>query len=166
MLKKYKPTTPGVRGLVLVDKSDLYKGKSCKFLTKKLKKHSGRNNTGKVTVRGQGGGAKKLYRVIDFKRDKVDVVATVERIEYDPNRTAFIALISYEDGEKSYIIAPNKLKVNDVLVSSEKADVQIGNCMYLKNIPVGTIVHNVEIKISKGAQYCRSAGDVCTNLGA
>jgi len=167
MLKQYKPKTPGTRGLVLVDKSELYKGSSYKPLTKKISKSSGRNNTGRVTVRGQGGGATKLYRLVDFKRNKVNVPASVLRLEYDPNRTAFIALIEYQDDtkEKAYIIAPNKLKVGDVVVSAERTDVLPGNCAQLRNIPVGTTVHNIEVKIGKGAQYCRSAGTYAQVLG-
>ena len=167
MLKKFKPTTPGNRGLVLVDKSGLHSGRSYKPLTQKLTKSSGRNNTGRVTVRGRSGGATKLYRIVDFKRNKLDVPAEVVRIEYDPNRTAFIALIEYQDDtkEKSYIIAPAKLKVGDTVISSTKTDVQPGNCAELKNIPVGTIVHNIEVKIGKGAQYCRSAGTYAQILG-
>jgi len=165
MLKKFKPTTPGNRGLVLVDKSNLYKGSSFKELTKSLKKYSGRNNTGRITLRGRSGGAKKLYRTIDFKRNKLDVLAIVDRIEYDPNRTAFIALITYEDGEKSYIIAPDKLKVGDSIISSNSVDVVIGNTSLLSTLPVGTVVHNIEVKIGKGAQYARSAGTYAQILG-
>jgi large subunit ribosomal protein L2 len=167
MLKKYKPTTPGTRGLVLVDKSDLYKGSSYKPLTQKIGKSSGRNNTGRVTVRGQGGGATKLYRLVDFKRNKIGVPAEVVRLEYDPNRTAFIALIEYQDDkkEKAYIIAPAKLKVGSIVISDEKTDILPGNCALLKNIPVGTTVHNIEVKIGKGAQYCRSAGTYAQVLG-
>ncbi|MFT6083274.1 MAG: large subunit ribosomal protein L2 [Alphaproteobacteria bacterium] len=165
MLKQFKPTTPGNRGLVLVDKSKLYKGSSCKKLTVSLNKKSGRNNTGRVTLRGRSGGAKKLYRIIDFKRSKYDIPAIVDRIEYDPNRTAFIALITYQDGEQSYIIAPDKLKVGDTIISSSKVDVVVGNSSSLSSLPVGTIVHNVEVKIAKGAQYCRSAGTYAQILG-
>lgn len=165
MLKKFKPTTPGTRGLILVDKSSLYKGSSYKPLTERLNKSSGRNNTGRVTVRGRSGGATKLYRIVDFKRNKIDVQAIVERLEYDPNRTAFIALISYQDGEKSYIIAPAKLKVGDFVVSSSKVDILPGNCAPLSALPVGTVVHNIEVTIGKGAQYCRSAGTYAQILG-
>jgi large subunit ribosomal protein L2 len=157
-LKKYNPTTPGRRGLVLVDRSGLYKGKPEKSLTEGLRKKGGRNNTGRVTARRIGGGHKRRYRVIDFKRTKMDVPATVERIEYDPNRTAFIALIKYEDGEKSYIIAPQRLAEGDTVIASTKADIKPGNALPLANIPVGTIVHNVELKAGKGAQVARSAG--------
>jgi len=157
-LKQYKPTTPGRRGLVLVDRSGLYKGKPEKGLTEGLRKNGGRNNTGRITARRIGGGHKRRYRTIDFKRNKFDMVATVERLEYDPNRTAFIALVSYEDGEKAYIIAPQRLAVGDVVVAGEKADIKPGNAMLLSNIPVGTIVHNVEMKPGKGGQIARSAG--------
>lgn len=157
-LKQYKPTTPGRRGLVLVDRSALYKGKPEKSLTEGLRKNGGRNNTGRITARRIGGGHKRRYRMIDFKRNKFDMVGTVERLEYDPNRTAFIALVSYEDGEKAYIIAPQRLAVGDSVVSAEKADIKPGNAMPLANIPVGTIIHNVEMKPGKGAQIARSAG--------
>lgn len=157
-LKNYKPTTPGRRHLVLIDRSELYKGSSVKELTVGLTKNGGRNNTGRITVRRKGGGHKQKYRIIDFKRNKFDMVATVERIEYDPNRTAFIALLKYEDGTLSYIIAPQRLSVGSQVVSGENVDVKIGNAMPLKNIPVGTIVHNVEMKPGKGAQIARSAG--------
>lgn len=157
-LKQYKPTTPGRRGLVLVDRSALYKGKPEKALTEGLRKNGGRNNTGRITARRIGGGHKRRYRTIDFKRNKFDMVATVERLEYDPNRTAFIALVSYEDGEKAYIIAPQRLAVGDTVVAAEKADIKPGNAMPLANIPVGTIIHNVEMKPGKGAQIARSAG--------
>lgn len=157
-LKQYKPTTPGRRGLVLVDRSALYKGKPEKALTEGLRKNGGRNNTGRITARRIGGGHKRRYRMIDFKRNKFDMVGTVERLEYDPNRTAFIALVSYEDGEKAYIIAPQRLAVGDSVVSAKKADIKPGNAMPLANIPVGTIIHNVEMKPGKGAQIARSAG--------
>ena len=157
-LKKYKPTSPAQRGLVLVDRSGLYKGKPVKSLTEGLTKSGGRNNHGRVTVRFRGGGHKRSYRVIDFKRTKADVMATVERIEYDPNRTAFIALIKYEDGELAYILAPQRLAVGDKVVSGNRVDVKPGNAMPLSNIPVGTIVHNVEMKPGKGGQIARSAG--------
>ncbi|MBO6636111.1 50S ribosomal protein L2 [Parvibaculum sp.] len=157
-LKKYKPTSPAQRGLVLVDRSGLYKGKPVKSLTEGLTKSGGRNNHGRVTVRFRGGGHKRSYRVIDFKRTKADVAATVERLEYDPNRTAFIALIKYEDGELAYILAPQRLAVGDKVVSGNRVDVKPGNAMPLSNIPVGTIVHNVEMKPGKGGQIARSAG--------
>ena len=157
-LKKYKPTSPAQRGLVIVDRSGLHKGKPVKTLTEGLTKSGGRNNKGRVTTRFRGGGHKRTYRVVDFKRRKADVPATVERLEYDPNRTAFIALIKYDDGELSYILAPQRMQAGDKVVSGERVDVKPGNAMPLKNIPVGTIVHNVEMKPGKGGQIARSAG--------
>ena len=157
-LRTFKPTTPGLRQLVIVDRSELYKGKPEKSLTVGLTKTGGRDNFGHVTSRRIGGGHKRKYRVIDFKRNKFDCEATVERIEYDPNRTSFIALINYEDGEKAYILAPQRLKAGDKVISSEKADIKPGNAMPLKSMPVGTIVHNVELKSGKGGQLVRSAG--------
>ncbi|MEW5729255.1 MAG: 50S ribosomal protein L2 [Pseudomonadota bacterium] len=164
-LKQYKPTTPGRRQLVLVDRSELWKGKPEASLTEGLRKKGGRNNLGRVTVRFRGGGHKRRYRVIDFKRDKADVVATVERLEYDPNRTAFIALVRYEDGEKRYILAPQRLAVGDQVVSGERVDIKPGNALPLKNIPVGTVVHNVELKVGKGGQMARSAGTYAQLVG-
>jgi large subunit ribosomal protein L2 len=164
-LKTFKPTTPGRRQLVLVDRSELWKGKPEKSLTEGLRSKGGRNNTGRVTVRWRGGGHKRRYRIIDFKRNKFDVAATVERLEYDPNRTAFIALVAYADGEKAYIIAPQRLAVGDQVIASEKADIKPGNAMPLKNIPVGTIVHNVELKVGKGGQLARSAGTYVQLVG-
>lgn len=157
-LNTYKPTSAGRRQLILVDKSELYKGKPEKSLTKGLSKTGGRDNYGHVTSRRIGGGHKRSYRMIDFKRNKFDIEATVERIEYDPNRTAFIALISYNDGEKAYILAPQRLKAGDKVISASKADIKPGNAMPLKNMPVGTIVHNIELKSGKGGQLVRSAG--------
>jgi large subunit ribosomal protein L2 len=157
-LKNYKPVTPSQRGLILTDKRDLWKGKPEKSLTVGLKKTGGRNNTGRITTRHIGGGHKQRYRLVDFKRDLHDVFATVERIEYDPNRTCFIALISYVDGKKSYIIAPEGLGIGDKVISSTSADIKVGNALPLINIPVGTIVHNVEMKPGKGGQLARSAG--------
>jgi large subunit ribosomal protein L2 len=157
-LRTFKPATPGLRQLVIVDRSELYKGKPEKSLTVGLTKTGGRDNFGHVTSRRIGGGHKRKYRVIDFKRNKFDCEATVERIEYDPNRTSFIALISYEDGEKAYILAPQRLKSGDKVISSEKADIKPGNAMPLKSMPVGTIVHNVELRSGKGGQLVRSAG--------
>lgn len=157
-LKKYKPNTPGTRGLVLVDRSGLHKGAPEKSLTIGLKSKGGRNNFGHVTVPHQGGGHKRSYRLIDFKRTKKDVPAKVLRLEYDPNRTAFIALIEYKTGEKAYILAPQKLAVGDMVVSSAVADIKPGNAMPLKNMPIGTVVHNVEIKPGAGGQLARSAG--------
>ncbi|MGB1360845.1 MAG: 50S ribosomal protein L2 [Alphaproteobacteria bacterium] len=157
-LKHYKPTTPSQRGLVLIDRSELYKGSPVKTLTEGLSKKGGRNNTGSITMRRKGGGHKRRYRIIDFKRNKFDMVATVERIEYDPNRSAFIALVRYEDGELSYILAPQRLSVGDKVVSSKDADITPGNAMPLANMPIGTIVHNIELKQGKGGQLARSAG--------
>jgi large subunit ribosomal protein L2 len=157
-LKHFKPTTPGQRQLVLIDRSDLFKGKPVKTLVESKKSTGGRNNSGRVTSYQMGGGHKQAYRVIDFKRTKSDMPATVERLEYDPNRSAFIALIKYEDKTLSYILAPQRLSVGDVVVSGEKADIKPGNAMPLKNIPIGTIVHNVEMKPGKGGQIGRSAG--------
>lgn len=157
-LKKFNPTTPSQRNLVLVDRSHLYKGKPVKTLTEGLISKGGRNNMGRVTARRQGGGHKRSYRIIDFKRAKFDVPATVERIEYDPNRTAFIALIRYEDGEQSYILAPQRLNVGDKVIAGDSVDVKPGNAMPLANTPIGTIVHNVELKQGKGGQMARAAG--------
>src|SRR6187455_3787426 len=164
-LKQYNPTTPSQRGLILVDKSSLWKGKPVKSLTEGQSKTGGRNNKGHVTSRGIAGGHKQKYRFIDFKRRKWDMPATVERLEYDPNRTAFIALIKYQDGELAYILAPQRLGPGDSVVSAEHADVKPGNAMPIANIPVGTIVHNVEIKIGKGGQIARSAGSYVQIVG-
>ena len=164
-LKKYNPITPAQRGLVLIDRSLLYKGKPMKKLTEGLSKSGGRNNTGRITSWQKGGGHKRKYRVIDFKRNKDDVEAVVERLEYDPNRSAFIALIKYNDGEQSYILAPQKLKVGDSVISSKKADIKPGNSMPLSAVPVGTIVHNVEMKPGKGGQLARSAGSYIQVIG-
>ena len=151
-LKTYNPTTPGQRQLVMVDRSALYKGKPVKALTEGKISNGGRNNTGRITVRFRGGGHKKAYRMVDFKRNKVDVSATVERLEYDPNRTAFIALIKYSDGEQAYILAPQRLAAGDVVVAGNYVDVKPGNVMPLGNMPVGTIVHNIEMKIGKAGR--------------
>ncbi len=164
-LKKYNPTTPGQRQLVQIDRKDLYKGKPEKALTEGLTKTGGRNNKGRITARHIGGGHKRRYRIIDWKRKKWDVEATVTRIEYDPNRTAFIALIEYKDGEKSYIIAPQRLNVGDKVIAGEKVDIKPGNAMPLKNMPVGTIIHNIEMKPGKGAQMIRSAGTFAQLVG-
>ena len=165
-LKQYKPTTPGRRGLVLVDRSDLHKGEPVKSLTKGLTKSGGRNNTGRITARRRGGGAKRRYRVIDFKRrGKFGIPATVERLEYDPNRTAFIALIKNEDGELAYILAPQRLNVGDQVIADERTDVKPGNAMPLGNMPIGTIIHNVELKPGKGGQIARSAGTYVQLVG-
>ncbi len=164
-LKTYNPTTPGQRGLVTVDRSGLWKGKPVKGLTEGLTKSGGRNNHGRMTARRRGGGHKRLYRMVDFKRRKFDVPATVVRLEYDPNRTAFIALIEYEDGELSYILAPQRLTAGDTVVSSERADIKPGNAMPMSSIPVGTIVHNVELKVGRGGQLARSAGTYLQIVG-
>ena len=157
-LKKFNPVTPGLRMLIQVDKSELWKGKPVKSLTQGLKKTGGRNNTGRITTRHIGGGHARRYRLVDFKRHKFNMEAIVERLEYDPNRTAFIALVKYKDGEQAYILAPQRLKKGDKIVSGAKVDVKVGNAMFIKNIPVGTVVHNVEMKPGKGGQLARSAG--------
>ena len=157
-LKHFKPTTPGQRQLVLIDRSDLYKGKPVKKLVEGKTKTGGRNNMGRITSFQRGGGHKQAYRLIDFKRRKFDVAAKVERLEYDPNRSAFIALIQYEDGEQAYILAPQRLNVGDTVIAGEQVDIKPGNAMPLKNIPIGTIVHNVEMRPGKGGQIGRSAG--------
>ncbi|MDI3468082.1 MAG: LSU ribosomal protein L2p (L8e) [Pseudolabrys sp.] len=164
-LKTYNPTTPSQRHLISIDRSALYKGAPVKTLTEGKSSTGGRNNTGRITSRFRGGGHKRAYRVIDFRRTKQDVPATVERLEYDPNRTGFIALIKYADGELAYILAPQRLGVGDTVISSEHADVKPGNAMPLANIPVGTIVHNVELKIGKGGQIARSAGSYVQIVG-
>ncbi len=157
-LKTYRPVTPGLRQLVQVDRSELWKGKPVKSLTQGLTKTGGRNNKGRITTRHIGGGHARRYRLIDFKRRKFNVEATVERLEYDPNRTAFIALVTYKDGAQSYILAPPRLQKGDVVVSGDRVDIKPGNAMLIKNIPVGTIIHNVEMKPGKGGQLARSAG--------
>lgn len=157
-LKSFNPTSPGRRQLVTVDRSHLHKGRPVKSLTEGLSKKGGRNNRGRITARRIGGGAKRLYRKVDFKRKKWDVPATVERLEYDPNRTAFIALIKYEDGELSYILAPQRMAVGDTVITSKTADIKPGNVLPLRNMPLGTIVHNVEMKPKKGGQIARAAG--------
>jgi len=163
-LKTYKPSTPGLRQLAIVDRSDLYKGKPVKTLTVGKSEKGGRNNTGRITVRFRGGGHKQSYRIVDFKR-RTTGVAKVERLEYDPNRSAFIALIKYADGEQAYILAPQRLSVGDEVVSGESVDVKPGNAMPLAAIPVGTIVHNVEMKIGKGGAIARSAGTYAQIVG-
>ena len=157
-IKKYGPTTPGRRGMTVTDYSVLSKVAPERSLLEPMKKHSGRNNTGRITVRHQGGGNRTKYRVIDFKRQKTDIPATVKTLEYDPNRSAFIALVEYTDGVKSYIIAPDGLKVGDVVVSSKSADIKPGNCLPFENIPVGTIIHNIDLHPGNGAQLVRAAG--------
>ncbi|MEK9724740.1 MAG: 50S ribosomal protein L2 [Rhodospirillaceae bacterium] len=164
-LKSYKPTTPGQRGLVLVDRTGIWKGKPEKTLTEGLRGKGGRNNTGRITARRRGGGHKRRYRMVDFKRQKFDVPATVERLEYDPNRTAFIALIKYEDGELAYILAPQRLREGDQVIAGATADIKPGNAMPMQSIPIGTIVHNVEMKPGKGGQIARSAGAYAQIIG-
>jgi large subunit ribosomal protein L2 len=164
-LKKYKPTTPSQRQLVTVDRSGLYKGNPIKTLTEGKHSTGGRNNNGRITTRFRGGGHKQAYRIIDFKRRKFDVAANVERLEYDPNRTAFIALVKYADGELAYILAVQRMAVGDTIVAGEYVDVKPGNAMPAGNIPVGTIVHNVELKIGKGGQIARSAGSYAQIVG-
>ena len=164
-IKSYKSTTNGRRGMTTLDNSELTKVKPEKSLLVTLKKNGGRNNQGRITVRHQGGGEKRKYRIIDFKRDKDGIIGTVASIEYDPNRSANIALINYADGEKRYIIAPKGLKVGDKIESGENADIKVGNCLPLANIPEGTVVHNVELKAGKGAQLARSAGSSVQILG-
>ncbi|AQX28183.1 MULTISPECIES: 50S ribosomal protein L2 [unclassified Bartonella] len=164
-LKHFNSTTPGQRQLVIVDRSDLYKGKPVKRLTDGLSSKGGRNNHGRITARFQGGGHKRSYRFVDFKRSKRDMFAKVERLEYDPNRTAFIALIRYEDGQLSYILAPQRLDIGDSVVAGSNVDVKLGNAMPLSNMPVGTIIHNVEMKPGKGGQIARSAGTYAQLVG-
>jgi large subunit ribosomal protein L2 len=164
-LRQYKPTSPGRRSVVIVDRSGLWKGDPVKTLSKGLTTKGGRNNLGRITARRRGGGNKRLYRTIDFKRSKVGVTATVERLEYDPNRTAFIALIRYEDGELNYIIAPQRLNAGDVVISDTRADIKPGNTLPMANIPVGTIIHNVEMQPGKGGQIARSAGSYVQLIG-
>ena len=164
-LKTFKPTTPSTRQLVLVDRKELWSGKPRKELTEGLPKKGGRNCHGRITTRHIGGRHKRRYRMIDFKRNRLDMPAVVERIEYDPNRTAFIALIKYQDGEYAYILAPQRLSVGDTVISADKADVKPGNAMPLANIPVGTVIHNIELKAGKGAQIVRSAGTYAQYVG-
>ena len=165
-LKSFKPVTPSLRQLVIVDRSELYKGKPVKQLTEGKSSKGGRNNYGRITVRFRGGGHKQTYRIIDFKRrGQADQVASVERIEYDPNRTAFIALLKYPDGTLSYILAPQRLAIGDTVVSGDTVDIKPGNAMAIGNIPVGTLVHNVETKIGKGGTIARSAGNYAQIVG-
>jgi large subunit ribosomal protein L2 len=163
-LKNYNPVTPGQRQLILVDRSELWKGGPVRELTEGSKSSGGRNNTGRITSRYRGGGHKQRYRIIDFKRTKTEP-ATVERLEYDPNRTAFIALIKYEDGEQSYILAPQRLAAGDKVVAGDRVDVKPGNAMPISAIPLGTIIHNVELKPGKGGQLARSAGTYVQLVG-
>jgi len=164
-LKSYKPTTPGQRGLVLIDRSELWSGRPAKSLTEGLNKSGGRNNVGRITSRRRGGGAKRLYRKVDFRRQKNDVVGTVLRLEYDPNRTAFIALLQYADGEQSYILAPQRLAIGDQVISAARADIKPGNAMPFSGMPIGTIVHNIELKPGKGGQLARAAGTYAQFVG-
>lgn len=157
-LKNFNPTTPSQRELVIVDRSDLWKGKPVKALTEGKKKSSGRDNYGHITSRHKGGGHKRRYRVIDFKRNKFDIEGKVERIEYDPNRSANIALITYTDNTQSYILAPQRLEIGSKIISGEKVEPLPGNAMPIKNIPVGTIIHNIELKPGRGGQLARAAG--------
>lgn len=158
-IKKYNPTTPGLRGMTVSTFEEITKTTPEKSLTVTLKKHSGRNSRGKITVRHRGGGYRPKYRIIDFKRNKDNIPGKVSAIEYDPNRSANIALIVYADGEKRYIIAPNKLTVGDIIFSGPESDIKVGNSLPLSNIPVGTMIHNVELKAGKGGQLARSAGN-------
>ena len=164
-LKTFRPTTPSLRQLVLVDRSNLWKGAPLKQLVEGKSKTGGRNNYGRITTRHIGGGHKQSYRLVDFKRRKFDIGAKVERLEYDPNRSAFIALIKYEDGEQAYILAPQRLSVGDAVVAGEKVDVKPGNAMPLAGMPIGTIVHNVEIKPGRGGQMARAAGSYVQLVG-
>ena len=164
-IKKYKPTTPGRRGMTVTDYSVLSKVAPERSLLEPNKKHAGRNNTGKITVRHHGGGNRTKYRVIDFKRNKFGVPATVKTLEYDPNRSAFIALVEYEDGAKSYILAPDGLKVGDKVMAGPTADIKPGNALPLADIPVGTLIHAVEFQPGKGAAIARSAGNSCQLMG-
>jgi large subunit ribosomal protein L2 len=164
-LKHFNPVTPSLRGTVLIDRADLYKGKPVKQLTEGKSHSGGRNNHGHTTSRFRGGGHKQSYRHVDFKRRKFDVPATVERLEYDPNRTAFIALIKYKDGELAYILAPQRLRVGDAVVSGLRADIKPGNAMPLAAIPVGTIVHNIEMKLGAGGKVARAAGNYAQLVG-
>ena len=164
-LKNFNPVTPSLRGTILVDRSELWKGKPVKGLTAGKSASGGRNNHGHITSRFRGGGHKRSYRVVDFKRRRFGVTATVERLEYDPNRTAFIALIKYSDGELSYILAPQRLRVGDLVLAAPRADIKPGNAMPLAAIPVGTIVHNVEIKAGAGGKIARAAGQYAQLVG-
>ena len=164
-LKQFNPVTPSLRGTVLIDRSELWKGKPVKTLTEGKNKSGGRNNHGRTTSFFRGGGHKQSYRYVDFKRRKFDVSATVERLEYDPNRSAFIALIKYDDGELSYILAPQRLKVGDKVVAGARVDIKPGNAMPMAAIPVGTIIHNVELKIGGGGKMARAAGTYAQLVG-
>ena len=164
-LKKFRPNTPGTRGLTLVDKKGLWTGKPLKSLTAGLSIKGGRNNTGRITMRRKGGGHKAKYRIIDFKRNKSDIAGTVERIEHDPNRSSYIALIKYDDGAMNYILAPKDLKIGDKIIAGENIEIKVGNCMPMSNIPVGIDIHNIELKVGSGAQLARSAGSSTQIVG-
>ncbi|MBN8888792.1 MAG: 50S ribosomal protein L2 [Rhodospirillales bacterium 70-18] len=164
-LKNFKPVTPSLRGTVLIDRSELWKGKPVKGLTEGKSHSGGRNNHGRTTSRFRGGGHKQSYRIVDFKRRKFDVAGTVERLEYDPNRTAFLALVKYSDGELAYILAPQRLKAGDQVVAAQRADIKPGNAMPLSAIPVGTIVHNIEMKPGAGGKIARAAGQYAQLVG-
>jgi large subunit ribosomal protein L2 len=164
-LKTFKPVTPSSRELVLVDRSELWKGRPIKSLVEGKSSSGGRNAHGHITVRHKGGGHKKLYRIVDFKRRKFDVEGVVERLEYDPNRTAWLALVKYSDGEHAYILAPQRLAVGDKVMAGDRADIKPGNALPIRNIPVGTIIHNVELKPGKGGQLARSAGTYVQLVG-
>jgi large subunit ribosomal protein L2 len=164
-LKHFNPTSPARRGLVLVDKSELHKGKPEKSLVEGLTKTGGRGGGGRIAVRFRGGGAKRLYRLVDFKRRKFDVVGTIQRLEYDPNRTAFIALVKYADGELAYILAPQRLKAGDEIIAAEKVDLKPGNASPLRSLPIGSMIHNIELKPGKGGQIARSAGAYAQLVG-
>ena len=164
-LKQFNPVTASLRGTVLIDRSELWKGKPVKGLTEGKSHSGGRNNHGRITSRFRGGGHKQSYRLVDFKRRKFDVPGVVERLEYDPNRTAFIALIKYQDGELAYIIAPQRLKAGDAVISGQRVDIKPGNAMPLGSIPVGTIIHNIEMKPGAGAKIARSAGNYAQLVG-
>ena len=164
-LKNFKPTTPSQRALVLVDRAELWKGKPIKSLTEGLNSKGGRNNLGRITMRRRGGGHKRRYRNVDFRRVKVDIPATIEPLEFDPNRSAFIALIKYIDGDVSYILAPQRVNVGDQVISGEKVDIKPGNAMPMENMPVGTIIHNVEMKPGAGGQIARAAGTYVQLIG-
>ena len=164
-LKTYKPTTPGQRQLILVDRRELWKGGPVKALTEGKRETGGRNNHGRITQRWRGGGHKRRLRVVDFKRTKRDMPAEVVRLEYDPNRSGFLALLKYQDGELAYILAPQRLKEGDKIVAGERVDVKPGNAMPMRNIPIGTIIHNVELKPGKGGQLARAAGTYVQLVG-
>src|SRR5471032_2899410 len=164
-LRQFNPVTASLRGTVLINRSELWKGKPVKGLTEGQHSHGGRNNHGRITSRFRGGGHKQSYRVVDFKRRKFDVAGVVARLEYDPNHTAFIALIKYQDGEIAYILAPQRLKVGDQVIAGTRVDIKPGNAMPLAAIPVGTIIHNIEMKLGAGGKIARSAGTFAQLVG-